>query len=157
MRCRMLQLNCSREKLGANWVWAQTSEISNGLQGLYRRWTGSHSFLYLFTCAFLGLVCQAAEIHVACLKSEGAQTMWQRRDRHHLDGFKWVVTGCHHGWAQDIHVIFKISDQGGGMPKRVQREAIQSLRDAAKLAGPYVNASAHGNPCEGMYVATYRI
>ena len=25
----------------------------------------------------------------------------------------------------DIHVIFKISDQGGGMPKRVQREAWQ--------------------------------
>jgi len=95
-------------------------------------------------------VYQAAEIHVACLKSEGAQTMWQCRDRHHLDGFKWLVTGCHHGWAQDIHVIFKISDQGGGMPKRVQREAIQSLRDAAKLAGPCVDASAHGNPCDGM-------
>ena len=25
--------------------------------------------------------------------------------------------------AEDIHVIFKISDQGGGMPKSLQREA----------------------------------
>ena len=58
------------------------------------------------------------------LQNRRAQTMWQRRNGHYLDGLEGVVTGCLHSRAQDIHVIFKISDQGGGMPKRVQREAI---------------------------------
>ena len=76
---------------------------------------------------------------------------------HHLDDFGRVVKGCHHGWAQDIHVIFKISDQGGGMPKRVQREATRWLRGASKLAVPSVNANAHSSPCEGMKVAIYKM
>lgn len=34
----------------------------------------------------------------------------------------WCLCSCC-DCCKDIHVIFKISDQGGGMPKRVQREA----------------------------------
>lgn len=54
------------------------------------------------------------------LKNALRSTAERHGDRRHLSGVPPVVVEMQKG---DVHIIIKISDQGGGMPKDVQREA----------------------------------